>query len=177
MRCRMSRSALAAVLAGASAVAMAGISPAPAAQPGSSEDITGKTVYLKAGSQLRYQPNLLARVYTHPKLTLEVTGHGTCKQFFCPVEHNKTALYATRVSLDVQKPGAGPIITDRTLRRGDEGNDVIVIQQALIKQGAKINADGKYGHGTEAAVKDFQKKSKLSADGVVGPQTRKLLAA
>lgn len=45
------------------------------------------------------------------------------------------------------------------------------MQNALIKLGYKLVADGVFGAKTEDAVKDFQRKNKLSADGIVGSQT------
>jgi peptidoglycan hydrolase-like protein with peptidoglycan-binding domain len=35
--------------------------------------------------------------------------------------------------------------------------------------------DGKFGNGTEAAVKSFQKTNGLTADGIAGETTQKLL--
>lgn len=157
------------------ALAIGAPGSADAAQPASGEDIKGKTVYLAARARLRYDSSLLGRVYTRPKLPLELVGRGACTPLFCPVTHNNVDLFASRLRLDLVKP-AGGIITDRTLRRGDEGNDVRVIQEALNKKGAKLVVDGKYGSGTEAAVREFQKRSQVTADGVVGPETRKLLS-
>lgn len=58
-----------------------------------------------------------------------------------------------------------------TLRRGDSGEDVSILQQKLKSQGADISVDGKFGSATEQAVKDFQKTYGLTVDGVVGPKT------
>jgi N-acetylmuramoyl-L-alanine amidase len=55
------------------------------------------------------------------------------------------------------------------------GADVRVIQTALGKAGFEVTADGIYGTGTEAAVKQFQAQTNLIADGIVGPATRKTL--
>ena len=64
-----------------------------------------------------------------------------------------------------------------TLRVGDSGEEVRKMQQLLIDQGflAEGSADGKFGAGTEKAVKDFQLSQKLEADGVAWPQTLKRL--
>ena len=143
--------------------------------PAANSDINGKTVYMAAGARLRYEANLLGRVYTRPTLPLELVGRGACTILFCPVTHNKVALYASRLRLDTAKP-LGGLLTDRTVRRGDEGDDVTNVQKALNGKGyASIVADGKFGRGTETAVKDFQRKSGLEADGAVGPATRKAL--
>lgn len=45
------------------------------------------------------------------------------------------------------------------------------IQQALIAQGAAIDADGVMGAKTKAALIEFQKKNGLAADGVAGADT------
>ncbi len=52
------------------------------------------------------------------------------------------------------------------LRRGDRGKDVAALQMLL-----GINADGVFGAGTEAAVKAYQKKAGIAADGTVDDAT------
>ncbi len=59
----------------------------------------------------------------------------------------------------------------KTLRRGDEGEEVRVLQNLLADQGYDVDIDGNFGRGTRSAVKKFQKKNGLTADGVVGPTT------
>ena len=57
-----------------------------------------------------------------------------------------------------------------TYRRGSSGQEVRTIQEKLIRWGyLDGTADGIYGSKTEAAVKLFQKKNGLTADGIVGP--------
>jgi len=58
------------------------------------------------------------------------------------------------------------------LKLNTKGPEVVKWQFFLAGLGyAKIKADGNFGKLTEAATKDFQKKSKLKADGVVGQLT------
>ena len=142
-----------------------------AAEPTSGTDITGKTVYLAPNARLRYGSSLLSRVYSRTGAYLELKGRGACTAFNCPVVHNKVELFARRSQIDDAKP-AGTIVTERTLRNGDEGDDVRVMQQVLIKKGYKIKDDGKFGGDTEDAVRDFQTKSGLNADGEIGAETR-----
>jgi putative chitinase len=52
------------------------------------------------------------------------------------------------------------------LKIGSTGPDVIALQKAL-----GLSADGDFGPGTEKAVKDFQSKNGLTADGFVGDAT------
>lgn len=57
----------------------------------------------------------------------------------------------------------------RVLKKGDIGNDVKWIQQALNNKGYNLVIDGVFGKSTEQAVKDFQEKTFV--DGVVGEAT------
>ncbi len=59
-----------------------------------------------------------------------------------------------------------------TLRSGDRGSTVEQIQQRLRDWGYYFGqVDGIFGAQTEQAVKKFQKKHGLVADGIVGPAT------
>jgi len=59
-----------------------------------------------------------------------------------------------------------------TLRRGSTGPDVELLQQALNNCGfGPMTVDGKFGSGTQAAVKAFQSANGLTADGICGPLT------
>ncbi len=57
-------------------------------------------------------------------------------------------------------------IFTKTLRRGDRGIDVKMLQVRL-----GITADGIFGPNTFAKVKDFQLEHQLVIDGIVGPRT------
>ena len=58
------------------------------------------------------------------------------------------------------------------VRQGAEGNITQDIQSVLYCKGFDPNGiDGIYGTGTTKAVKKFQRKNGLTADGVVGPET------
>lgn len=58
-----------------------------------------------------------------------------------------------------------------TLRRGNTGEYVRIMQQALKDSGLSLDVDGQFGAGTEAAVKQFQKTNGLTADGICGQKT------
>src|SRR5690554_843244 len=61
---------------------------------------------------------------------------------------------------------------ERTLRRGDEGADVAILQQKLQNMGIYTERiDGIYGSNTVKAVRSFQEKNTLTADGIAGPKT------
>lgn len=60
----------------------------------------------------------------------------------------------------------------RTLRRGYTGSDVTKVQNRLKELGYYTGTvDGVYGLGSMAAVKAFQEKHGLSADGLAGAKT------
>ncbi|MCB2288560.1 peptidoglycan-binding protein [Clostridium sp. CS001] len=59
----------------------------------------------------------------------------------------------------------------RLLKFNSMGDDVKRIQTSLNSKGYKITVDGIFGKLTLNAVKDFQSKNKLAADGLVGPAT------
>jgi len=67
-------------------------------------------------------------------------------------------------------PRPSPPITS-TLRRGSSGEDVRTLQRSLNERGYGLEVDGRFGPGTEAAVRRFQAAQGLSVDGVVGPAT------
>ena len=65
-----------------------------------------------------------------------------------------------------------------TIRRGSTGEFVMVCQEILVDLGYELGpsgVDGKFGAKTEAAVKTFQQRHGLAADGIVGPKTWKQL--
>jgi len=52
------------------------------------------------------------------------------------------------------------------LKNGSSGPEVKLLQEKL-----GLEADGKFGPGTEKALKDWQTKNGLTADGIAGPAT------
>lgn len=64
------------------------------------------------------------------------------------------------------------------LKMGSRGDKVRELQQKLINKGYSVGqygADGVFGQGTYDAVIKFQRTNGLSADGIVGPATWKVL--
>ena len=62
----------------------------------------------------------------------------------------------------------------RQLSKGMEGNDVLTLQAALIARGfscGTAGADGDFGSATDAALRKFQTKDNLGADGIAGNGT------
>ena len=61
-----------------------------------------------------------------------------------------------------------------TVSRGSTGKDVTALQTYLIHLGYSCGdngADGVFGSGTRAAVRDFQRDHGLTVDGIAGRKT------
>lgn len=82
------------------------------------------------------------------------------------------------------KPVPGPIVlppdTEGFLKFGSQGEKVRKLQDGLKEvfrsYAGQLVVDGDFGPLTEKAVREFQWRSGLSVDGVVGPNTRAELA-
>ncbi|MHC5934945.1 peptidoglycan-binding domain-containing protein [Nostoc sp.] len=90
----------------------------------------------------------------------------------------------TAVSTQAKKPSTTSSASSATSKRrnsnylakGDEGEDVRVLQERLRIAGFYYgNATGIFGPITEESVKRFQDSYKLSVDGIVGPATARKL--
>jgi hypothetical protein len=66
---------------------------------------------------------------------------------------------------------------DRVLRLGAAGHDVRVLQSLLVRDGFATGIDGRFGPGTSAAVRGFQRAGGLPANGAVDPATAAALRA
>jgi lysozyme family protein len=75
----------------------------------------------------------------------------------------------TRIALG---PLGRPLFGSRTLRLGDFGFDVAVLQFLLTRNGVYTGAlDGYLGKETAAALRRYQRRVRLAADAVLGPRT------
>jgi len=94
------------------------------------------------------------------------------------------SIYAVPFTVTTEAPSATPapdptptpVSAWTTLREGDTGVEVMQLQENLNQLGYSAGkADGSYGSQTVEAVKAFQKNNALTADGVAGSKTLKLL--
>lgn len=88
---------------------------------------------------------------------------------------NATTEYIKRrLNTPAPAPSGRPVI-----RRGSTGSHVSDVQRQLKNNyplyAGKLSVDGIFGPALEAAVKEFQRRSGLTADGIVGTQTWKAL--
>ena len=74
------------------------------------------------------------------------------------------ARYTAKHGLTVPYPGV-------VLRSGSAGGSVRLVQQKLNAEGERLSTDGKYGSNTVAAVRRYQARHGLTADGSVGKVT------
>jgi hypothetical protein len=83
----------------------------------------------------------------------------------------------------VPAPGPAPASNGRpTIRRGAQGQHVRDLQARLARgfplyrhQLGALIVDGDFGPKTEAWVREFQRRSQLTVDGIVGPRTWRAL--
>jgi peptidoglycan hydrolase-like protein with peptidoglycan-binding domain len=69
-----------------------------------------------------------------------------------------------------------PPVLNGSLRRGSTGEAVRQVQLRLAELHYPVgSADGKFGPMTEQAVRLFQRKARITVDGIVGPQTIQVL--
>ena len=61
------------------------------------------------------------------------------------------------------------------LQKGDRGRDVQILQELLKIRGYNVETSGEFDTLTYNAVVDFQKKTKIGSDGIVGSQTMEKL--
>lgn len=91
------------------------------------------------------------------------------------MEHRKAWLRrikAGAIALLLLASLAIPAVADAVLKKGSTGEAVQLVQKKLKQWGYYTGAvDGIFGSQTEAAVRYFQRKNGLVADGIVGKKT------
>jgi peptidoglycan hydrolase-like protein with peptidoglycan-binding domain len=66
---------------------------------------------------------------------------------------------------------AGTLSPWPLIRKGAKEHPVPTLQYLLRARGHAVAVDGSFGTETDAAVRAFQQKKHLTADGIVGPDT------
>lgn len=90
---------------------------------------------------------------------------------------SRTATARTTTAATTAPPARQLPAPATTLKPGDTGTQVAVLQRALASlgfSGGKV--DGQYGPATKNAVARFQRSAGLTADGILGPATLRALA-
>jgi len=136
------------------------LAAAPAVDAAVNPQVAGLQVALRAHGLYLWQIDGIAG----PRTTAAV--HAFQREHGLPV-----GLASTRTRLALGPLGE-PLFGTRTLRRGDFGWDVSVLQFLLIRRGVYSGAlDGYLGRQTAAALRRYQRLMHLAADAVVGPRT------
>ena len=114
-------------------------------------------------------PSVAQWIIDNTTLIGETIAKGLCAALGVPFVESANA----PVPVPAEKVTTLPMQV-RMLKRGMEGADVKTLQAALTAYGfscGAAGADGDFGSGTEAALKKFQTKYKLGADGIAGNGT------
>ena len=92
-----------------------------------------------------------------------------CLMLYAPALGEDTAAPETAAAGEEQ---AGAATVYEPLSSGAKGDEVRRMQERLTELGySPGTADGIFGSGTKSAVKAFQRRNKLEADGVAGVRT------
>jgi murein DD-endopeptidase MepM/ murein hydrolase activator NlpD len=66
-------------------------------------------------------------------------------------------------------PARAAELGERTIERGDRGDDVRALQELLTRLDLPTDADGAFGAETVARVRDYERREDLAVDGRVSP--------
>jgi uncharacterized protein (TIGR02594 family) len=122
----------------------------------------------------------LAVEYCARLLRFDTTWCGTINKHskvYSHVKRDAVAEFQTFLSVGGSRAPAASLTSDKDsnppnqLKQGMSGDAVTALQNGLVKAGAEIDVDGKFGPQTLAAVITFQRANGLDPDGVVGPLT------
>jgi hypothetical protein len=97
------------------------------------------------------------------------------QQFYVQIVVPEPTAVPTATPLPTAVPTTNPVGDWPLVQYKDTGPEVVAIQYLLRAEGYSLAADGNFGPQTTAAVKNFQQKSGLAVDGIVGPNTWKAL--
>ena len=100
-----------------------------------------------------------------------IAGKGTLKQ----LNSGRAVAAGSAEALQAESSAAVSAEDLSTMRKGDSGSGVTALQQQLVALGYMKAADGQFGSGTDRAVKLFQEANGLTADGIAGPGTLRVL--
>ena len=103
------------------------------------------------------------RGYGVPKYDPEENSDGTT---------NAEASTEVKPETEAPKAETAVTVTLNELKKGSKGNQVKAVQRMLRVMGYYLTTiDGDFGSKSDSAVRSFQKKNGLTADGIVGAKT------
>ncbi len=127
------------------------------------------------GSYIAPITNLNVKVATNTVINTKVAT-STNKVDSTKIDTKDTKTNIANTSKD-NKESVLEIKFTKTLSLGSRNSEVLAMQKLLVAQKvlATSSATGYFGPLTQKALKDWQKKNKLQANGVFGPASRELL--
>lgn len=151
--------------------------------PGQGVDIDRITDELVASGDSRILELIANGMYWHysDRRWVKYTGSNQHnKHFHITVKPGPTAMNATGWGLPsfggTPAPApAAPAPSSNVLKVGSSGAEVTRLQQTLNRvypAYSKLVIDGEFGAATESVVKEFQRRSHLTVDGIVGDATK-----
>ena len=144
-------------LAGAAAAALVSAAPAVGA---ANPQQAGLQVALRAQGLYRGPIDAITGPHTVAAVRAFQRSHGL------PVTGIADA--RTRAAMG---PLGRPLFGSRTLRRGDFGWDVAVLQYLLVRSGIRVPVNAYFDGPTLKGLRTYQRRLHLNSDGVVGPNT------
>ena len=121
--------------------------------------------------------NALQRALTaagHPVRTTGLFGPQTTRSLNAFQRANRLPVSSTLSLQAARLLGLTPV-PKLPMRYGQRGDNVLLLQEVLRDQGARITTDGRFGSGTRTAVRAFQRSAGLRMTGVVDTATAKAL--
>jgi peptidoglycan hydrolase-like protein with peptidoglycan-binding domain len=110
---------------------------------------------------------------SYPLSYYRIYGYG--RPDYANVLYEDNGEVTPEVKPEPEKTNKGEFTMEmRTLKYGSKGEDVKALQILLLGNGCSIGkwgADGDFGIATQNAVKEYQRKKKLTDDGIAGPNT------
>lgn len=125
------------------------------------------TVYIEV--DFHDVPRVAEWIIANTTVIGETIAKGLCNALGVPFVESENTPVPVPAEKDTRLP-----MQVRMLKRGMKGADVKTLQAALIAYGCSCGAagaDGDFGAGTEAALKQFQTRYSLGADGIAGKGT------
>ena len=125
------------------------------------------TVYIEV--DFHDVPRVAEWIIANTTVIGETIAKGLCNALGVPFVESENAPVPVPAEKDTTLP-----MQVRMLKRGMKGADVRTLQAVLIAYGyscGAAGADGDFGAGTEAALKQFQARYSLGADGIAGRGT------
>lgn len=132
--------------------------------------------------------SMTKRAFTHwgldPYIPYTEEAEALARKYMNGEVEETPAQESQKPAQEPQKPAQEPTKTQGgvnmpTLREGDKGTAVRILQRMLILRGCHLpryGCDANYGEETKAAVKAYQTTHALTPDGICGPLTWAALA-